>query len=398
MKKTILILFCALLSACLAVEAPPDPPDPPDPPGSLGALRSFSSCGELDTFLEEKMGEVSWDDEDELTPVATDAPADASEGEDVTDAEDTEDVMVEEADLVKQEGDRLYLVNNSSGLLVYDVSNPSSPVRIAQVSLELPPSEIYIEGKKIVVIGGSQAVFLDLADPSSPVTLGQWEFNGSYTNSRKVGSSVYLVFQGQISPYNRRSRIEKLDPCNRVYAPKDIETGEYSVTAWEIAGIDLNHPEADLERLTVIGSYDSEVTATPSHLYLTNLFYDSDQTGIYLFNLDPSKGGITPVDSRTVPGRIVDQFSMDETDETFRIATTTNRSTFGAADNRNYLTTFRVRDDSLTKLGQIDSITPGESITAARFLGDRAFITTYVTKEPLITFDLADPIKPVVKG
>lgn len=365
------------------------------------ALKAFQSCGELSEFLEERIGKTY----EPVNPFRGAGTGDTDMG--VGSTEEAEgsaapDMEVEEADIVKQEGDRLYIVNNY-GLLVYDVNDPGTPLRIGQVTLDLRPREIYVYGLQVAVIGsysysnGTRVVLVDLSDAASPMTVREYELDGLYANSRKVGPSIYLALQKRISPYNRKVEVSKFDPCDSVYAPENLEE-DYGFTSWEIIGIDLDDPGSDPNKVTIIGSSSSEITATPDHFYLTNLFSNADVTGIYLLSLNPSEAQVTPRDAASVPGRIVDQFSLDESDGFFRIATTTNRSTFGAADNRNYLTVFNVRSGQLEKVGQIDSITPGESITAVKFLGERAFVTTYVTKDPLVTLDLSDPVNPVVRG
>lgn len=385
MKKIILTTLLIFSAGCLATSN--EPPKPPQPSGNVVGLKTFESCEDLRGFLESKI---------EVEPLPLDAPvADSEEGT----AERAPSETVEEADIVKREGNRLYVVNATSGLLAYDLSDAAHPTRVGQLELDLVPQEIYVEGSKAMVVGSSRVVVIDLSNPSSPVELLKRDLEGTYSTSRKVGSSVYLVLENWISQYNLDDRLEQESPCDSVYVPEEIESGDYfSLTSWNLVGIDFDHLSEEPEKVTVIGSYDSEITATPDHLYLTNLFYEEDKTGVYLFGLDSDGASIVPLASASVPGRIVDQFSMDETDGFFRIATTTNRSTFGAADNRNYLTIFKVEEEGLTQAGQIDSITPGESITAARFLGDRAFVTTYVTKDPLVSIDLSDPASPKIMG
>ncbi|HIH29734.1 MAG TPA: hypothetical protein HA260_08030, partial [Thermoplasmata archaeon] len=52
----------------------------------------------------------------------------------------------------------------------------------------------------------------------------------------------------------------------------------------------------------------------------------------------------------------------------------------------------------LTQISKIENIAPGESIYAARFLGDRAYLVTFVQVDPLFTIDLSDPYNPRILG
>lgn len=90
-----------------------------------------------------------------------------------------------------------------------------------------------------------------------------------------------------------------------------------------------------------------------------------------------------------VPGRVLNQFSMDEYQGYFRIATTTGW--FGA--NHIY-----VLDDDLKIIGKLEDLAPGERIYSARFVGDRAYLVTFKKIDPLFVIDLRDPENPKVLG
>jgi uncharacterized secreted protein with C-terminal beta-propeller domain len=57
-----------------------------------------------------------------------------------------------------------------------------------------------------------------------------------------------------------------------------------------------------------------------------------------------------------------------------------------------------ILDDTLQQISKIENIAPGESIYAARFLGDRAYLVTFVQVDPLFTIDLSDPYNPRILG
>ena len=56
------------------------------------------------------------------------------------------------------------------------------------------------------------------------------------------------------------------------------------------------------------------------------------------------------------------------------------------------------QDGALNVVGQIEALAPGEQIFAARFVGSRGFLVTFVQVDPLFTLDLADPANPQVVG
>ena len=48
--------------------------------------------------------------------------------------------------------------------------------------------------------------------------------------------------------------------------------------------------------------------------------------------------------------------------------------------------------------GKLKGLAPGETIFAARFMGDKAYLVTFETMDPLFVIDLSNPKKPKVLG
>jgi len=57
-----------------------------------------------------------------------------------------------------------------------------------------------------------------------------------------------------------------------------------------------------------------------------------------------------------------------------------------------------VFDQAMQLIGDIDNIAPGERVFSTRFMGERAFMVTYRTIDPLFALDLSDPNNPKVLG
>jgi hypothetical protein len=52
----------------------------------------------------------------------------------------------------------------------------------------------------------------------------------------------------------------------------------------------------------------------------------------------------------------------------------------------------------LDQIGIVDGIADGERIWSARFMGDRAYLVTFETIDPLWVLDLSDPTSPIILG
>jgi uncharacterized secreted protein with C-terminal beta-propeller domain len=86
---------------------------------------------------------------------------------------------------------------------------------------------------------------------------------------------------------------------------------------------------------------------------------------------------------------------MDEHNGFFRIATTSGNNWGEGSQTSNNI---YILDETLNQVSKIENIAPGESIYAARFLGDRAYLVTFVQVDPLFTVDLSDPYNPRILG
>lgn len=93
-----------------------------------------------------------------------------------------------------------------------------------------------------------------------------------------------------------------------------------------------------------------------------------------------------------VHGQVLNQYSMDEYDGTFRIATTQWTSA-GTANNLYALNTTTMKVS-----GKIENLAPGERIYSVRFIGKTGYIVTFRNMDPLFVIDLSNPAAPKVVG
>jgi inhibitor of cysteine peptidase len=119
--------------------------------------------------------------------------------------------------------------------------------------------------------------------------------------------------------------------------------------------------------------------------YDTKIQEDTRKTIIHKISIDEDK--IEYVAKGSVPGRLLNQFSMDEKEDRFRVATTTeyyiqHQGTVRA--NAVY-----VLDEQLNIVGELDKIAPDESIFSARFMDDRLYLVTFQQIDPFFVIDLS---------
>jgi hypothetical protein len=105
--------------------------------------------------------------------------------------------------------------------------------------------------------------------------------------------------------------------------------------------------------------------------------------------------------SGTVPGVLLNQFSMSEMDGRLRVASTDQPPWWSgpdAGEAESLVTVLEQEGNVLSRVGQVGGLGRGERIYAVRFLGDRGYVVTFRRTDPLYVVDLANPRSPVVKG
>lgn len=104
----------------------------------------------------------------------------------------------------------------------------------------------------------------------------------------------------------------------------------------------------------------------------------------------------------TVDGTLINQFAMDEQDGFLRVATHVSGSELvdgvwiSRDDNGVYV--LGTSGAELTPVGQLTGLAPGEQMYAVRYVGDTAYLVTFVRTDPLFAVDLSDPTTPTLLG
>src|SRR6266700_3254791 len=121
---------------------------------------------------------------------------------------------VQEADIYRLSGTRLFYLNTYRGFLIYDVSNPQLPVKVSRLPVYGYPVEMFVEGNTVyallsdalylTTVNGqlqfqrhdvSQLVTIDVTDAAHPQILGTLDIIGQLHEgvSRKIDNTIYVV-------------------------------------------------------------------------------------------------------------------------------------------------------------------------------------------------------------
>jgi inhibitor of cysteine peptidase len=282
------------------------------------------------------------------------------------------------------EGDRLILMG-----MKFEQSDPTPSQRKDDVPADMPTIDTTTNLKMIKPFYSKNYSFIDIYDISdhkSPNFVKGHETEGNYQSSRKNGSIVYLItntyiYNDVIVPMIRDTIVSEKPlplPLKDIMIMPGYPASGYVV----ISAVNINDNEkAQVEAITTSSHL---IYMNSSALYLTVNGYDGVST-ITKFNINGMNIGYAG--SGKVSGYILNQFSMDEYKGCFRVATTWNN------ENNLY-----VLDSSLNTCGSVTGLAKGERIYSVRFMGDKGYIVTYRTMDPLFVFDLSNPKEPKVTG
>ena len=119
--------------------------------------------------------------------------------------------------------------------------------------------------------------------------------------------------------------------------------------------------------------------------YDANIQEENRKTIIHKISIDEEK--IEYVAKGTVPGRLLNQFSMDESGDRFRVATTVEYYIQHEGTIRS--NAVYVLDEELDIVGELEDIAPDESIFSSRFMGDRLYLVTFEQIDPFFVIDIS---------
>jgi len=283
----------------------------------------------------------------------------------------------------------------------------------------------------------------DVSDRESPTIVERTKLDGTYVESRRIDDSVFLVLrddevdrwlpQPELIPMTedpegscvyetREQYVERVTAEMDSFLPHYTSygnDGEFLSAGLLQAPEDLFRPFCpDTRSLVTVVSMNisdevpgiiastgifttgaSEIYGSLDSLYVfdqQNTWEDGAVTEILKFDWDAESGSVEFAAKGRVAGRMLNQFSADEHQGYLRIATTISNSYCGNWSGRSENVLFVLRDDGgvLEFVGSMQNLALEETIRSVRFIGERAFVTTFRDVDPLFALDLSDPVRP----
>ncbi|MCR5161967.1 MAG: beta-propeller domain-containing protein [Lachnospiraceae bacterium] len=350
---------------------------------------------------------------------------------------------VDEADIIKTDGTFIYILRNCEKLLIARADGKDTA--IVSVTELFPGGEnsarysadMYVDGDQLFIAceenvrveglssDGRESIYqwknvtrlytLDVSDREHPEQTAEFSQDGSYSQSRKVGDTIYLYsrwYPDVYETYENSNLVPKVDgtdlPAETICIPDCVTDAAYLIVSSVKAG---NPSEAYDTKALISGA--GLVYATQQSLYLVNSDYDSVPLRSEIVKFALEEGSIQGIGACKVRGEVHNSFSIDEYNDHLRVLTTYRGSeTAGIMEFLGDLFGFDYYDDQewvrrnavyifdkdMHRVSKLGGIARNEEIRSARYFGDTVYFVTFRNTDPLFTADLSDPEHPVITG
>ncbi len=169
---------------------------------------------------------------------------------------------VDEADIVKNDGKYIYIVN--AGNIVIVNAYPAKDMEIlSEIDFDGYVNEIFIKDDKLIVFSYKAVYIYDVLDKKNPELEKEIVFDGSYVNSRMIGDYVYVISNKYINARNPEPPIYEVDGVKSKVAVTDISYWPY---------LDSNYVFTSIMAINVDdGEFNSEVylTGRTANIYVS---------------------------------------------------------------------------------------------------------------------------------
>jgi inhibitor of cysteine peptidase len=346
---------------------------------------------------------------------------------------------IDEADIVKTDGEYIYqVVDGRVNIISAKSAEKMEHVASIQFQQTFSPSQLFLDKGQLLIIGYSysyetntaekkvaadslyapmnemtRALVYDVKDPTKPILEREISLEGYLSSARKIGSKVYLIANhfpqywlledgDEVDLRPRYSdSVNKEEATSVSYDEIQYIPGSKEANYTTIAAFDLAEPSQEAKITTYLGS-GGQLYMSKENLYLALMNWRSadereeaftPRTMIYKFGINQLE--VTFQGSTEVVGTVLNQFSMDEHNGYFRVATTEGDSWDESKPSKNHLIVF---DKNLKQVGALSDLAKGERIYSARFMGDRIYIVTFKETDPLFVIDASEPSNPTILG
>jgi uncharacterized secreted protein with C-terminal beta-propeller domain len=336
---------------------------------------------------------------------------------------------VDEPDSVKTNGTLLF-VSSGNAVSIIDAYPASTMHAVSSLAFQGGAVlGIEITQNRLLVLEQRNAnetyidlLLYDTSNLASPSLIRNMSIAGSYVAARLAQGYAYAVVQqpsytfgsngnatGVLPVITEGGVTSSLNPGAVYYSRGSAQISYYTFV------VSLAMDSGSTKATSILTGPSSTVYVSQSNIYVayTNYIdYYADSipgnifTGGVISSLNVqqaqnstivraaySAGTVTVAASGTVPGTVLNQFSLDEYQGYFRVATS-RFATFGGTNTKS--DDVYVLSSNMSQISALTNIAPGENIYAVRFVGDMGYVVTFEQIDPLFVISFRDVSNPQI--
>jgi len=295
----------------------------------------------------------------------------------------------------------MYLPSSETRIELYDISDKTNPQKIRELSYEgsYQTSRLLADGNLHVILESQNTIQTLISN----IQTTYYSIYGDYPSFADNDVVDWMI--DMVNDMTLEDFLPKLtDQLNPISLADNFyrQVNSVSEPISTIVSLNLSEPTGDFHHVSIMGS-SGEVYASKENIYLTGYAYTYNtdvesavSTAIHRFDISTDPSMPKYITSGSVDGYLHDQFSMDEYESNFRIVTTGYTGSFW--DSTTETNNLFVLDSNLKTIGEIRNMASDETVYSARFIGNKAYVVTYRTMDPLFTINLSDPTNPIIEG
>lgn len=315
---------------------------------------------------------------------------------------------VDEADVLKTDGEYLYVISGQKVIIVKGYPAKEAAV-MSRITVNGTLKQLFINGERLIVFyeegswneAKTSINIYDISDKANPTIKTEIAVDGQYFSSRMIGDYVYVVIrktalltEGEVTlPKIYSNDRCKVIPATDIYYSSISDSGYIFTT---IVTVSIFEDTQEPKDETILSGWTTCIYVSLENIYLAIGSYD--KTVLHRIHIE--NGEISIAADGEAPGYVLDQFSMDEYEGYFRIATTSQMTSFPEESSPilHLQNNIYILNMDLDTIGRLESIAPGEKIHSVRFMRDICYLVTFRKTDPLFVINLSDPYIPKILG
>ena len=290
------------------------------------------------------------------------------------------------------------------------------------LGLEISQGRLLVINQRTTNTTYIDVLLYNTTDIASPLLIGNVSIAGEYVAARLSQGYAYAIVQqpsynfvgngnatGAMPVVTTSGVARVLPPTSVYYTPDRAQISFYTMV------VSMSMSTGKQNILSVLTGPSSTIYVSTTNIYIVYADYidyyaDSIPGDIFtggvisMSNVQQGQnstilrasyaGGTVAVEAAgSVPGTVLNQFSMDEYNGDFRIATS-RFATVAGVDTRS--DDVYVLSPELSEISALTNIAPGENIYAVRFVGDMGYVVTFEQIDPLFVISFQDMTNPVI--